>query len=93
MPKETRRFIPPKPKVCPFCAEGVKEIDYKDVEVLQRFLSSTGRIKPRQRTGVCAKHQRQLSTALKRARHLALLPFTPDHIRWSGGVGVSEQPS
>lgn len=93
MPRERRKFIPPKPKVCPFCAGGVGDIDYKDVEVLQRFLSSTGKIRSRQRTGVCAKHQRRLRTALKRARHLALLPFTPDHIRWSGGVGVSGQPS
>lgn len=62
-------------KVCRFCADKVRDIDYKDVKLLQRYLSSYGKIEPRKRTGTCPKHQRELSVALKRARHLALLPF------------------
>ena len=65
---------------CYFCTEGIKQIDYKDVGVLRRFLSERGKIKPRRRTGTCARHQRQLSRAIKRARHLALLPFTAEHL-------------
>jgi small subunit ribosomal protein S18 len=73
-----RRFVF-KPKVCPFCADK-SEIDYKDVSRLRRFVSDRARIEPRRRTGVCAKHQRRLALAIKRARYLALLPYTPDHI-------------
>ncbi len=62
-------------KSCRFCADQVTEIDYKDIKMLQRYLSSYGRIESRKRTGTCAKHQRRLNVALKRARHLALLPF------------------
>lgn len=62
-------------KVCRFCAERVDVIDYKDVKLLQRFLSSYGKIESRKRTGSCLKHQRRLAVALKRSRHLALLPF------------------
>jgi len=71
-------------KVCMFCVEHVKAIDYKDVGRLRRFLSDRGRIEPRRRLGTCAKHQRALSQALKRARHLALLPYTAEHIRPTG---------
>lgn len=74
----------PRRKVCMFCAEHVKVIDYKDVSRLRRFLSDRARIEPRRRLGTCAKHQRALSLALKRARHLALLPYTAEHIRKSG---------
>jgi small subunit ribosomal protein S18 len=62
-------------KVCRFCAEKTEVIDYKDVKLLQRFLSSYGKIESRKRTGTCMKHQRRLAVALKRARHIALLPF------------------
>lgn len=62
-------------KVCKFCAEKVDEIDYKDVKLLQRYLNSYGKIESRKRTGTCLKHQRKLALALKRARHIALLPF------------------
>jgi small subunit ribosomal protein S18 len=62
-------------KVCRFCAEKQESIDYKDVKLLQRFLSGYGKIESRKRTGNCARHQRKVATALKRARHLALLPF------------------
>ena len=71
-------------KVCAFCVEKVKTIDYKDPMRLRRYLSDRARIEPRRKTGTCAKHQRWLATALKRARHLALLPYTPEHIRASG---------
>jgi small subunit ribosomal protein S18 len=66
-------------KVCGFCVDRVKHIDYKDVKRLQRFVSERGKILPRRRTGTCAKHQRALSIAVKRARHMALLPFVRLH--------------
>ena len=62
-------------KVCRFCAEKVTAIDYKDVKLLQRFLNSYGKIESRKRTGSCQKHQRALAVSLKRARHIAILPF------------------
>lgn len=71
-------------KVCAFCVEKIDAIDYKDAAKLRRYLSDRARIEPRRKTGTCAKHQRWLSVALKRARHLALLPYTPEHIRVSG---------
>ena len=67
----------PRRRVCSFCVEHVKTIDYKDVERLRRYVSERAKIEPTRRSGVCAKHQRVLSTAIKRARHLALLPFVP----------------
>lgn len=71
-------------RVCHFCVDKVVDIDYKDVPKLSRYVSDRGRIQPRRRTGVCAKHQRMLSSAIKRARQLALLPFTLEHIKESG---------
>ena len=68
----------PRRKVCQFCVEKVQHIDYKDVMRLRRFTSERGKILPRRMTGTCAKHQRQLSTAIKRARQIALLPYTTD---------------
>lgn len=62
-------------KVCRFCAEKIDEVDYKDVKLLQRYLNSYGKIETRKRTGTCMKHQRRVAVALKRARHLALLPY------------------
>ncbi len=59
-------------KICRFCAEHADSVDYKDVKLLQRFLSSYGKIESRKRTGSCLKHQRLLAVALKRARHLRL---------------------
>ncbi len=70
-------------KVCSFCVEHVHEIDYKDVSHLRRYLSDRGKIEPRRKTGTCAKHQRRLSTALKNARGMALLPYTAAQIRGS----------
>lgn len=63
-------------KHCPFCVEKIKFIDYKDIGRLYRFLSDRARIESKRKTGVCAGHQHELSTAIKRARHIALLPFT-----------------
>ncbi|MEI7603456.1 MAG: 30S ribosomal protein S18 [bacterium] len=60
---------------CPLCTEGVKELDYKDLSHLKKFVSRRGKILPRSRTGACAKHQRSISTAVKRSRYVALLPF------------------
>lgn len=65
-------------KVCQFCVEKVDGIDYKDVTKLKRFVSERSKILPRRVTGTCAKHQRELTTAIKRARHLALLPYISD---------------
>jgi small subunit ribosomal protein S18 len=68
-------------KVCAFCLEKTKTIDYKDVNMLRRYLTDRSKIRSRRKTGTCAKHQRRLAIAVKRARHLALLPFTAEHIR------------
>ena len=65
-------------KVCIFCVEKVKCIDYKDANKLRKFTSERGKILPRRITGTCAMHQRQLTTAIKRARVIALLPYTAD---------------
>ena len=68
----------PRSKVCAFCADKIAMVDYKDTQVLRRYLSERGKIVPRRVTGTCARHQRQLTTAIKRARHLALLPYVTD---------------
>jgi len=65
-------------KVCQFCVDKVTEIDYKDPSKLRKYVSERSKILPRRVTGTCAKHQRQLTTAIKRARHLALMPYTSD---------------
>ena len=65
-------------KVCSFCVDRQGEIDYKDVPRLRRYLSERAKIVPRRVTGTCARHQRQLTVAIKRARHLALLPYISD---------------
>ena len=79
-PKSKDRFVPRR-KVCGFCAEKLPYIDYKDVGRLRRYLSERGKIEPRRKTGTCARHQRALTVALKRARHVALLPFVGPHAR------------
>ena len=68
----------PRRKVCAFCVDKIEYIDYKDVNRLRRFINERGKILPRRMSGNCAKHQRQLSEAIKRARAIALLPFTVD---------------
>ncbi len=62
-------------KTCYFCEEKIEQIDYKDVDMLKEFLSERGKIRSRRQTSTCAQHQRRLAQAVKRARHLALLPF------------------
>ena len=84
-----RRYIP-KRKVCSFCTNKGKAIDYKDPVTLHSYISGGGKIEPRRKTGTCAKHQRALAVAIKRARHLALLPYVEAHIRKTGGVGVHD---
>ncbi len=68
----------PHKKVCHFCVDRVEEIDYKDVARLRKFISDRAKILPRRATGTCAKHQRALTTAIKRARQVALLPYVSD---------------
>ena len=68
----------PRKKVCHFCADRVEAIDYKDVARLRKYVSERAKILPRRATGTCARHQRELTVAIKRARHLALLPYTAD---------------
>ena len=67
-----------KKKVCVFCVDKVEHIDYKDTAKLRRYITERGKIVPRRISGNCAKHQRQLTVAIKRARHIALLPYTSD---------------
>ena len=67
-----------KKRVCASCAYKVTVIDYKDISKLRRYVSERGKILPRRITGNCAKHQRALTTAIKRARHIALMPYTQD---------------
>ena len=77
-----RRFMQRR-RICRFCVNHVKVIDYKNADFLRRYISDRAKIEPRRKTGVCAKHQRVLSQAIKRARHIALLPFAPEHTRIS----------
>jgi small subunit ribosomal protein S18 len=67
-----------KPRICQFCVEKTKTIDYKQVDLLRRLVMERGKIRPRRQTGTCALHQRALAIAVKRARHMALLPFSDD---------------
>lgn len=75
-------------KVCAFCVEKVQAIDYKSANRLRRYLSDRSRIESGKRTGTCARHQRMLRLAIKRARTMGLLPFCPDHLRVTGPVSV-----
>lgn len=69
-----RRYIS-RPKICQFCADKNIAIDYKAVDLLRRYVTEEGKIRPRRQTGACAKHQREVARAIKLARHVALLPF------------------
>ena len=76
------RFSGPRPpRACPFCTQKAKIIDYKQADQLRRYLTDHGKIKARRKVGTCAKHQRLLATAIKRARHIALLPFVSESTR------------
>ena len=68
----------PRRKVCQFCVDKVEHIDYKEIARLRRYINERGKILPRRMSGTCAKHQRQLSVAINRARAIALLPYTAD---------------
>lgn len=80
-PRRGRFSGPRPPKTCPFCSAKVKHIDFKQGDMLRRYLTERGKIKARRKIGTCAKHQRRLSLAIKRARHIALLPFTAAQAR------------
>ena len=75
-----RRFYS-RPRVCQFCTDKNIVIDYKNTELMRNYVTEDGKIRPRRQTGACAKHQRKVAVAVKRARHIALLPFTGDQLR------------
>ena len=79
-----RGKYPARRKVCNFCVDKIKHVDYKDLARLRRHLTDRGKIDSRRKTGTCARHQRGVAAAIKRARFIALLPFTAEHIRQSG---------
>jgi small subunit ribosomal protein S18 len=85
------RYVPRR-KVCSFCADKSLEIDYRDPAKLRRYISDRGKIEPRRKTGTCAKHQRVVAMAVKRARYLALLPYVPDHMHRMGEVASLGSP-
>jgi small subunit ribosomal protein S18 len=69
-----------KVRVCQFCAEKIKAVDYKQTDLLRRYITERGKIRPRRQTGACAKHQRMVTEAIKRSRHMALIPFSANQI-------------
>ena len=73
-----RKFIA-RPKFCQFCADKNIKIDYKNVDLLQHYVTEEGKIRPRRQTGACARHQREVAAAIKRARQIALLPFVAEN--------------
>jgi small subunit ribosomal protein S18 len=73
-----KKYFPPKKKFCRFCQRNVKLIDYKNVDILRKYIPDRGKISPRRVTGTCAFHQRKLAAAIKRARLLALVPYVED---------------
>ena len=75
-----KRFFS-QPRVCQFCTDHSVVIDYKSADLLRRYISEDGKIRPRRQTGACARHQREIARAIKRARHLALLPYTGEILR------------
>ena len=84
---EGSKYVP-KRKVCAFCSDKIEYIDYKDAGKLRQYISERGKIDPRRKTGTCARHQRALAIAIKRARHIALIPYVPEHVLKTGGVGI-----
>ena len=75
-----RRFYT-QPRVCLFCTDHSVSVNYKDAELMRKYITENGKIRPRRQTGNCAKHQREVAQAIKRARHLALLPYTGESFR------------
>ena len=80
-PRNGGRRYYSRPRVCQFCTDPNSKIDYKQVDILRRLITEEGKIRPRRQTGTCARHQRQLAKAIKRSRHVALLPFTGEVLR------------
>lgn len=78
-PMRERRYMA-RPKICQFCADKNIEMDYKNIDLMRRFVTEEGKIRPRRQTDTCARHQRALAREIKRARQIALLPFTGE--RW-----------
>lgn len=76
-PRGPRGRFFPRRRICSFCVDHAQTIDYKDVDKLRRYISERAKIEPPRKTGVCAKHQRLLAAAVKKARHLALVPYIP----------------
>jgi small subunit ribosomal protein S18 len=72
---------------CAFCIDKIEHADYKDVSMLRRYVTDRGKLEPRRKVGTCAKHQRSVALAVKRARQVALLPYTAEHDRQSGALG------
>ena len=81
-----RRPMRRRKKVCVYCVDKNAVIDYKDTNKLKRYISERGKILPRRITGNCAKHQRKLTTAIKRARHIALMPYITDYLKFGHPV-------
>jgi small subunit ribosomal protein S18 len=79
--RPARRQYYSRPRVCQFCTDPEVTIDYKNPELLRRYITEAGKIRPRRQTGTCAKHQRELARAIKRARHLAFLHFSGEDLR------------
>ena len=79
--KKKRQDFDNRKRFCKFTALGIEEIDYKDIKLLKEYITETGRIMPARLTGTSAKYQRQLTTAIKRARHLSLLPYVDSHYK------------
>jgi len=79
-PQRGRRFSR-RPRVCHFCADKTKVLDYKQIDLLKRYVTEQGKIRSRRETGACAKHQRMVAKAVKRARHMALIPFAAERYR------------
>jgi len=90
--KWDRSRYAPRRKFCSFCKNKSEIIDYKNPAKLRPFISDRGKIEPRRKSGTCARHQRLLAQAIKRARHLALLPYVSSHARMTGDVGLRERP-
>jgi small subunit ribosomal protein S18 len=78
-PFSARRFVS-RPKICAFCSDKNIVINYKEVDMLRRYVTEDGKIRPRRQTGTCARHQRALASAIKRSRQVALLPFTGESL-------------
>lgn len=79
-----RRRTGARRRGCEFCIDKIEVPDYKDVTLMRRYVTDRGKLDPRRKAGTCAKHQRKVAVAVKRARHLALLPYTSEHVRVSG---------